>query len=196
LPLDDDGIITAQELGTLMCSLGQAHSEAELQDMINEVDADGNGTIDFPEFLTMMARKMSDTDSEDETKEAFKVFDKDGDGYISAAELRDVMASLGGCSKFWVWYVLEIDAMAAGEKLSDTEVDEMIREADVDGDAQINYEGNVSIISFTGSTLIVLYLISVSLSAHAEFVKVGSLPPMHSVWLMYPSPSLQMMLSK
>merc|ERR1719231_397466 len=42
-------------------------------DMINEVDADGNGTIDFPEFLTMMARKMKDTDSEEEIIEAFKV---------------------------------------------------------------------------------------------------------------------------
>jgi hypothetical protein len=41
-----------------MRSLGQNPTEAELQDMINEVDADGNGTIDFPEFLTMMARKM------------------------------------------------------------------------------------------------------------------------------------------
>jgi calmodulin len=58
--------------------------------MINEVDADGNGIIDFPEFLTMMARKMKDTDSEEEIKEAFKVFDKDGNGYISAAELRHV----------------------------------------------------------------------------------------------------------
>jgi len=54
-------------------SLGQNPTEAELQDMINEVDADGNGTIDFPEFLTMMARKMKDTDSEEEIKEAFKV---------------------------------------------------------------------------------------------------------------------------
>ena len=45
-----------------MRSLGQNPTEAELQDMINEVDADGNGTIDFPEFLTMMARKMKDTD--------------------------------------------------------------------------------------------------------------------------------------
>jgi len=44
--------------------------------MINEVDADGNGTIDFPEFLTMMARKMKDTDSEEEIREAFRVFDK------------------------------------------------------------------------------------------------------------------------
>lgn len=54
--LDGDGTITTRELGTVMRSLGQNPTEAELQDMINEVDADGNGTIDFPEFLTMMAR--------------------------------------------------------------------------------------------------------------------------------------------
>ena len=82
------GIITTKELGTVMRSLGQNPTEAELQDMINEVDADGNGTIDFPEFLTMMARKMKDTDTEEEIREAFRVFDKDGNGFISAAELR------------------------------------------------------------------------------------------------------------
>ncbi|GAA5877691.1 hypothetical protein JCM8547_003799 [Rhodosporidiobolus lusitaniae] len=118
---DGDGTITTRELGTVMRSLGQNPTEAELQDMINEVDADGNGQIDFPEFLTMMARKMKDTDSEDEVREAFKVFDKDGNGFISAAELRHVMTNLG-------------------EKLSDNEVEEMIREADVDGDGQINYD--------------------------------------------------------
>merc|ERR1712142_1144880 len=74
---DGDGTITTKELGTVMRSLGQNPTEAELLDMINEVDADGNGTIDFPEFLTMMARKMKETDSEDEIREAFKVFDKD-----------------------------------------------------------------------------------------------------------------------
>lgn len=42
----------------MMRSLGQNPTEADLQDMINEVDADGNGTIDFPEFLNLMARKM------------------------------------------------------------------------------------------------------------------------------------------
>jgi calmodulin len=51
-------------------SLGQNPTEAELQDMINEVDQDGSGTIDFPEFLTLMARKMQDSDSEEEIKEA------------------------------------------------------------------------------------------------------------------------------
>ncbi|CDI79520.1 calmodulin, putative [Eimeria praecox] len=118
---DGDGTITTKELGTVMRSLGQNPTEAELQDMINEVDADGNGTIDFPEFLTLMARKMKDTDSEEELIEAFKVFDRDGNGLISAAELRHVMTNLG-------------------EKLTDEEVDEMIREADIDGDGQINYE--------------------------------------------------------
>nr|GMD85621.1 calmodulin-7-like isoform X2 [Ipomoea batatas]GME09413.1 calmodulin-7-like isoform X2 [Ipomoea batatas] len=85
---DGDGCITTKELGTVMRSLGQNPTEAELQDMINEVDADGNGTIDFPEFLNLMARKMKDTDSEEELKEAFRVFDKDQNGFISAAELR------------------------------------------------------------------------------------------------------------
>ena len=70
---DDDGTITTKELGTVMRSLGQNPTEAELQDMINEVDADGNGTIDFPEFLSLMARKMKDTDTEEELIEAFKV---------------------------------------------------------------------------------------------------------------------------
>eukprot|EP01062_Namystynia_karyoxenos_P010665 TRINITY_DN1378_c0_g1_i1.p1 TRINITY_DN1378_c0_g1~~TRINITY_DN1378_c0_g1_i1.p1 ORF type:complete len:945 (+),score=240.46 TRINITY_DN1378_c0_g1_i1:126-2960(+) len=102
------------QLGTVMRSLGQNPTAAELQDMINEVDADGNGTIDFPEFLTLMARKMHDTDSEEEIREAFKVFDTDGSGFISAAELRNVMTNLG-------------------EKLTDEEIDEMVREADVDG---------------------------------------------------------------
>lgn len=118
---DGDGKITSKELGTVMRSLGQNPTEAELADMIKEVDSSGNGTIDFPEFLTMMARKMQDNDTEEEIREAFKVFDKDGNGFISAAELRHVMTNLG-------------------EKLTDEEVDEMIREADVDGDGQINYD--------------------------------------------------------
>lgn len=75
----------------------------------------------------MMARKMKDTDSEEEIREAFRVFDKDGNGFISAAELRHVMTNLG-------------------EKLTDEEVDEMIREADIDGDGQVNYEGRKTLL--------------------------------------------------
>ncbi|XP_073105225.1 calmodulin-like [Elaeis guineensis] len=55
---DGMGLITAKELDTVMTSLGQNPTEAELQDMINEVDADQNGAIDFHEFLNLMACKV------------------------------------------------------------------------------------------------------------------------------------------
>lgn len=73
----------------------------------------------------MFKRHQRDISSEDEIKDAFRVFDKEGNGYISAAELRHVLTNLG-------------------ERLRDEEVDEMIREADLTGDGQINYEGKES----------------------------------------------------
>lgn len=73
-----------------------------------------------------MARKMKDGDAEEEIKEAFRLFDKDGNGFISAAELRHVMTCIG-------------------EKLTDEEVDDMLQEADVDGDGVVNYQGNTTV---------------------------------------------------
>ena len=106
-----------------MRSLGQNPTEAELQDMINEIDEDGNGTVEFNEFLVMMVKKSDpNADKEQELKESFRVFDKNGDGFISAEELKLVMSRLG-------------------EELTDQELEEMISEADKDGDKQVNFEG-------------------------------------------------------
>ena len=118
---DGDGNITLAELGAVMKSLGQNPSETEIQDMMNEVDSDGNGMIDFPEFLTMMARKMKTTDFEEELRAAFDVFDKDGNGFITAQELAIAMKNLG-------------------EKMTQDDIQRMIREADLDGDNQIDFE--------------------------------------------------------
>jgi calmodulin len=118
---DRDGTITTKELGTVMKNLGQYLSESELEEMIKQVDLDGNGTIDFKEFLGLMVRKMKDTDTEEELLEAFKVFDRDSNGFITSHELRHVMTSLG-------------------ESLTPEEIEEMIKQADVDGDGQINYD--------------------------------------------------------
>ena len=89
-----------------------------------QADTDGNGTIDFAEFIQMMpaaTRNERDENAEEEMMEAFQIFDSDGNGNISADELRQIMANLG-------------------EKMTQEEVEEMVKEADIDGDGQINYE--------------------------------------------------------
>ena len=124
---DNNGKITTKELGTVMRNLGQNPSEEELKQMIREVDLDGNGTIDFKEFMCLMVKRMKDNDSDEELQEAFKVFDKDQNGFITSHELRHTMTNLG-------------------ENLTPEEVEEMIKEADLDNDQQIDYDEFMKII--------------------------------------------------
>lgn len=79
-----------------------------------------------------MSRDLDEEDHEVALREAFKMFDRDGNGYIDADELRLCMMNLG-------------------EKLTLEEVEEMIREVDVDFDGRMNYEGkknNLKLTSF------------------------------------------------
>ncbi len=118
---DGDGNITIIELKEVMKSLNIMPTDTELQDMVNEVDRDKNGTIEFEEFLIMMIKKQGTKTQEDELKEAFKVFDLDNDGTISKSELKQVMSRLG-------------------EKLTDAEIEDMIKSADKDGNGLIDFE--------------------------------------------------------
>ncbi|XP_037090298.1 neo-calmodulin-like isoform X2 [Pollicipes pollicipes] len=129
---DEDGVINMNELGVMMKTLGQRPTETELEKMVSTVDQEGTGQIEFNEFLQMMAKKMAGMESEEELKEAFKVFDKDEDGLLTVGELRHIMTSMG-------------------EKMSNDEVDDMIREADKNGNGKINYEEFVRVLMNHGS---------------------------------------------
>ena len=97
-----------------MRSLGQNPTDAEVQDMINEVDVDGSGAMEFPEFCVMMVKKMTESDTENEVREAYRVFDKDKDGFIARSELKMIFSALP-------------------EKLTNEEIEEMLDAADEDG---------------------------------------------------------------
>lgn len=117
--INGDGVVTTRELGTIVRQLGQNPTEAEILEMIKEADADSTGTIRFDEFAQLMSKKMKDVNTEEDVRDAFRVFDINGTGFISAHELRHVATNLG-------------------ERLSEEEANEMIRVADGDGDGLIN----------------------------------------------------------
>ena len=124
---DSSGTITTKELGTVMRNLGQNPSEEELKQLIREVDLNGDGTIDFKEFLCLMIKKMNDTDIDKELHEAFDYFDMDRDGYITPHELRTGMMNIG-------------------EEYTPEEAEEMIKEGDLNNDGKIDYDEFMKIV--------------------------------------------------
>ena len=78
--------------------------------------------------MELIRTSMDIFETEREIVQAFKTFDREGNGFIQSTEIRRVMTNLGN-------------------KLSDDEVDEMVREADLDGDGQVNYEGEKILLS-------------------------------------------------
>lgn len=118
---DGDGTIDTKELGAVMRSLGQNPDGDEIEEMVDDADEDGSGSINFPEFVGLMMKKQQGGQTKDEIKQAFRVFDKDGSGYVSSSELKMVMSKLG-------------------VNFTDDELNEMVLEADIDGDGQVCFE--------------------------------------------------------
>ena len=115
---DRDGKISLDELKNMVMLLsGETATEEGINEMLKNVDLNGDGEIDFEEFYAAM-KKDSITVTE-ELEEAFKVFDKDNDGFISPEELRSTMESMG-------------------ETVSKEEIDAMIEKADLNGDGKIS----------------------------------------------------------
>ncbi|KAF4737860.1 Calcium binding protein [Perkinsus olseni] len=95
--IDRGGSISTEELGTLMETLGVKVTPDELEAMVADVDENGNGEIDFDEFVQVMCRKTSGDHSPEEVKAAFKLFaGPDGpDGTITLKDLQHALMSHG-----------------------------------------------------------------------------------------------------
>ena len=65
---DGSGAISADELLHVLRAMGQNPTEDELLNLVLEVDVDGNGTIEFDEFISMMKKKASEIDEEADLK--------------------------------------------------------------------------------------------------------------------------------
>ena len=73
-----------------MTSLGFETKSAAIFQMISDLDADGNGTIDFGEWLTLMTKRVNDRDSRANINKIFALYDDERTGFISAKNLRRV----------------------------------------------------------------------------------------------------------
>jgi len=104
-----------------MRALGFTIKKAEIRQMIQDIDKDDSGTVDFDEFVEMMTGRMTSRDSKDEIQKVFALFDEDTTGKITFRDLKKAVTELG-------------------ENISDEEIMEMIEEADRSGDGTINFE--------------------------------------------------------
>ena len=119
--VNKDGSISKKELEYILRSLNEDPEEEEIQQLLDEVDVDGNGEIDFEEFVALMGKRQKQIDLEAEIVNAFKVFDKEENNLISITELRHILSNLN-------------------DFMTEDEIDDMLFEADSDYDGFINYK--------------------------------------------------------
>jgi Ca2+-binding EF-hand superfamily protein len=125
---DGSGSIDPKELRAAMQSLGFEAKNATIYQMINDLDKNKSGNIDFDEFLDMMTARMSDRDTREDINKVFRLFDEEGTQTITIKNLRKVAKELG-------------------ETMSDEELNEMIARADSNGDGAVSMDDFYNIMT-------------------------------------------------
>ena len=116
-----DGNVTLDELANILKAINISSSDEEIKEIIMELKLEGNDEINFENFVSIVNRRDKDVDNEEEVIKAFKFFDKEGNGLININELKNIMLSVG-------------------KNISEEELNDMLKEADIDMDGYINYE--------------------------------------------------------
>ncbi|CAL0309759.1 unnamed protein product [Lupinus luteus] len=123
---DKSGSITYEELKVGLQRLGSKLTEAEVKQLMEAADVDGNGTIDYIEFITATMHRHR-LERDDHLYKAFQYFDKDNSGFITGDELQTAMKEYGMGDDATIKEII-------------SEVDTIISEVDTDNDGRINYE--------------------------------------------------------
>ncbi|XP_019167222.1 PREDICTED: probable calcium-binding protein CML15 [Ipomoea nil] len=139
--MDADGSLTHLELAALLRSLGIRPSGDQVYVMLNNMDANGNGFIEFDELVNAIMPDITEQilGNQEKLLEIFNCFDRDGNGYITLPELAGSMAKMG-------------------QALTYKELKEMHEEADTDGDGVISFTEFTAIMAKSASEFLGLPL--------------------------------------
>ncbi|KAF4524253.1 hypothetical protein B566_EDAN008799 [Ephemera danica] len=118
------GSIATAMVGSILDMLDIKVTEKMLKEIIDEVDADGSGELEFEEFVMLSSRFLIEEDAEaiaKELKEAFRLYDREGNGYITTGVLKEILRELD-------------------DKITPEELDMMIEEIDSDGSGTVDFD--------------------------------------------------------
>ncbi|KAL7139145.1 hypothetical protein ABFS83_09G031800 [Erythranthe nasuta] len=117
---DNDGKVTYEELKTGLRKVGSQLAEPEIKLLMDVADVDGNGVLDYGEFVAVTIH-LQRMENDEHFRRAFMFFDKDGSGYIELDELREALVDESGET--------DVDV-----------INNIVREVDTDKDGRISFE--------------------------------------------------------